>query len=106
MRLSREHGRRGIDAARGRRQHQCGERDRRLQWRRPGVVDRVGCDVAVIEQLDRIDRCDAGDHRLVIIDTGPTHRKADFVVYDPVQHVSEYAARRRAGYVRDRHYVT
>jgi len=104
-RLSRERGRRGIDAARGRRQQQRAECDCRLQRRRSRVVDRIGCNVAVVEYIDGIRR-DAGGHRLVIIGAGPTDREADFVVYDPVQHVCEYTARRRAGYVRYRHYIT
>jgi len=104
-RLSRERGRRGIDAARGRRQQQRAECDCRLQRRRPRVVDRVGCNVAVVEYIDGIRR-DAGARRLVIIGAGPTDREADLVVYDPVQHVCEYTARRRAGYVRYRHYIT
>lgn len=48
----------------------------------------------------------SGGQHLVVIAAGPADREVDFVVYDPVQHVSEQATRRRTGYVRYRHYVT
>lgn len=41
----------------------------------------------------------------VVLAAHPRHGVTDLVVYDPVQHVREHAARRRAGYVRYRHYI-
>lgn len=41
----------------------------------------------------------------VVFPADPWHGVTDLVVYDPVQHVREHAARRRTGNVRYRHYI-
>jgi len=101
-RRGRRHRR--VDAVRGRQQQRA---DRRLQWRRRRrAVGRDSRDAAV-EQVHGVRHrvCTGGQH-LVVTAAGPADREAHLVVYDPVQHVREHAARRRAGYVRHRHYVT
>jgi len=70
-----------------------------MRRRRDGSVDLVEYrENALVEDFETVARAVALP--AVLLSARRVDREIHFVVYHPVQHVGEHAARRRAGYVR------